>query len=205
MLTHFTNQQIANMEKRARTALINSLSGFKSLNLIGTVDKGGQTNLAVFNSVIHLGADPALMGFISRPDSVERHTLENIKETGCYTINHVNADIFEKAHQTSARYKKEQSEFDAVGLKTDYKNNFSALYVQESNIQIGLRLKDIVPVQINNTQLIVGEIVELYFPNEIWDADQGIFDIEKAGTVAGSGLAGYHSTQLIKRMKYAKP
>lgn len=205
MLTHFTNQQIADMEKRARTALINSLSGFKSLNLIGTVDKGGQTNLAVFNSVIHLGADPALMGFISRPDSVERHTLENIKETGCYTINHVNADIFEKAHQTSARYKKEQSEFDAVGLKTDYKNNFSAPYVQESNIRIGLRLKDIVPVQINNTQLVIGEIAELYFPDEIWDADQGIFDIEKAGTIAGSGLDGYHSTQLIKRIKYAKP
>ncbi|NML57552.1 flavin reductase family protein [Chryseobacterium cheonjiense] len=205
MLTHFTNQQIANMEKRARTALINSLSGFKSLNLIGTVDKGGQTNLAVFNSVIHLGADPALMGFISRPDSVERHTLENIKETGCYTINHVNADIFEKAHQTSARYKKEQSEFDATGLNAQYKNEFLAPYVQESNIKIGLYLKDIIPIEINNTQLIVGEIVELYFPNEIWDADQGIFDIEKAGTVAGSGLDGYHSTQLIKRMKYAKP
>lgn len=205
MLTHFTSQQIANMEKRARTALINSLSGFKSLNLIGTVDKGGQTNLAVFNSVIHLGADPALMGFISRPDSVERHTLENIKETEYYTINHVNADIFEKAHQTSARYQKEQSEFDAVGLKTNYKNNFSAPYVQESNIQIGLRLKDIVPVQINNTQLIIGEIVELYFSDEIWNADQGIFDIEKAGTIAGSSLDDYHSTQLIKRMKYAKP
>ena len=205
MLTHFTSQQIANMEKRARTALINSLSGFKSLNLIGTVDKGGQTNLAVFNSVIHLGADPALMGFISRPDSVERHTLENIKETEYYTINHVNADIFEKAHQTSARYQKEQSEFDATGLNAQYKNEFLAPYVQESNIKIGLYLKDIIPIEINNTQLIVGEIAELYFPDEIWDADQGIFDIEKAGTIAGSSLDGYHSTQLIKRMKYAKP
>lgn len=205
MLMHFSSRQIAELEKRQRTALINSLSGFKSFNLIGTVNKEGQNNVAIFNSVIHLGADPALMGFISRPDSVERHTLENIRETGYYTINHVNKDIFEKAHQTSARYKREQSEFDAVGLKADYKNNFSAPYVRESNVQIGLHLKDIIPIQINNTLLVVGEVMELYFPDGVWDADHGIFDIEKAGTVAGSGLDGYHSTQLIKRMKYAKP
>ncbi|PTT75037.1 MULTISPECIES: flavin reductase family protein [unclassified Chryseobacterium] len=204
MLIHFTNQQIAETEERKRTALVNSLSGFKSLNLIGTVNKDGQTNLAVFNSVMHIGANPPLMGFISRPDSVERHTLENIQQTGYYTINHVNKEIFEKAHQTSARYKREQSEFDASGLTAEYKNNFSAPFVQESSIQIGLILKEIVSVKSNGTHLIVGEITDLYFPEEIWE-ETGILDIEKAGTVAGSSLDGYHTTQLLKRMKYAKP
>jgi flavin reductase (DIM6/NTAB) family NADH-FMN oxidoreductase RutF len=204
MLIHFTNQQIAETEERKRTALVNSLSCFKSLNLIGTVNKDGQTNLAVFNSVMHIGANPPLMGFISRPDSVERHTLENIQQTGYYTINHVNKEIFEKAHQTSARYKREQSEFDASGLTAEYKNNFSAPFVQESSIQIGLILKEIVSVKSNGTHLIVGEITDLYFPEEIWD-ETGILDIEKAGTVAGSSLDGYHTTQLLKRMKYAKP
>lgn len=204
MLIHFTNQQIAETEERKRTALVNSLSGFKSLNLIGTVNKDRQANLAVFNSVMHIGANPPLMGFISRPDSVERHTLENIQQTGYYTINHVNKEIFEKAHQTSARYKREQSEFEASGLTAEYKNNFSAPYVKESNIQIGLILKEIVSVKSNGTHLIVGEITDLYFPEEIWD-ETGILDIEKAGTVAGSSLDGYHTTQLLKRMKYAKP
>lgn len=205
MLTHFTNQDIAGLEKRTRTALVNSLSGFKSLNLIGSVNKSGQTNLAIFNSVMHIGADPALMGFISRPDSVDRHTLENIKGTGYYTINHVHTEIFERAHQTSARYGREESEFDAAGLGADYKDSFPAPFVQESRIQIGLNLKEIVPVQINNTLLVVGEIMDLYFPGEIWDAGQGIFDFEKAGTLAGSSLDGYHATHLIKRLKYAKP
>jgi flavin reductase (DIM6/NTAB) family NADH-FMN oxidoreductase RutF len=204
MLTHFTNQQIADLEERKRTAMINSLSGFKSLNLIGTVNKEGQTNLAIFNSVMHIGANTPLIGFISRPDSVERHTVENIKQTGFYTINHVNTGIFEKAHQTSARYQREQSEFDAAGLKIDYKNNFAAPFVQESNIQIGLMLKEIVSIKSNGTQLIVGEIVDLYFPGEVWE-ETGIIDIEKAGTIAGSSLDGYHTTELIKRMKYAKP
>lgn len=48
---------------------------------MGTVNKIGHTNLAIFNSVIHIGANPPLMGFISRPNSGERHTLENIQET----------------------------------------------------------------------------------------------------------------------------
>ncbi|MDQ1161763.1 flavin reductase (DIM6/NTAB) family NADH-FMN oxidoreductase RutF [Chryseobacterium sp. SORGH_AS 447] len=205
MSTHFTNRQIAGLEKRARTALVNSLSGFKSLNLIGTLNTSGQTNLAIFNSVMHIGADPALIGFISRPDSVDRHTLENIKETGFYTVNHVHAEMFEQAHQTSARYAREQSEFDAVGLTAEYKNDFQAPFVQESRIQIGLTLREIIPVKINNTLLVVGEITDLYFPDEIWDADQGIFDFEKAGTIAGSSLDGYHATQLIRRLKYAKP
>lgn len=204
MLTHFTNLQLADIEKRKRIALINSLSGFKSLNLIGTSNKEGQTNLAIFNSVMHIGADPALLGFISRPNFVERHTVENIQQMGYYTINHVNATIFEKAHQTSARYDKDQSEFDATGLNAVYKNNFAAPFVQESHIQMGLILKEIISIKSNNTDLVIGEIVDLYFPAEIWQED-GYLDIEKAGTVAGSSLDGYHNTQLIKRMKYAKP
>lgn len=69
---------------------------------------------------------------------------------------------------------------------------------------MGLLLKEIVSIKSNGTQLIVDEIVDLYFPDEIWE-ETGIIDIEKAGTIAGSSLEGYHTTQLIKRMKYAKP
>ena len=62
---------------------------------------------------------------IIRPNSVNRHTLENIMETNCYTINHINKDIYKKAHQTSARYPKEISEFDAVGLTQEFHNKIN--------------------------------------------------------------------------------
>lgn len=204
MNIHLNSLDIQQIEHRKRTALINSLSGFKSLNLIGTASQEHETNLAVFNSVIHLGADPALMGFISRPHSVERHTIENIQQTKFFTINHITADIFEKAHQTSARYPREQSEFEAVGVTAVYKNNFAAPFVEESKIQIGLELKETVAVKSNDTLLIIGEIMDLYFPENIW-LEEGVLDIEKAETLTGSALNGYHTTKLIKRMKYAKP
>ena len=41
MLLHLDNYQIGNLEDRKRIALINSLSGFKSLNLIGTINNQG--------------------------------------------------------------------------------------------------------------------------------------------------------------------
>jgi len=204
METFLNGEEVLQLEKLERAALINSITGFKSLNLIGTSNKNGHTNLAVFNSVIHLGANPPLMGLIVRPDSVERHTLSNIMETGFFTDNHVNRDIYKQAHQTSARYPAEQSEFDACGLTPCYKNEFIAPYVKESSIQIGLAFADKINIGINGTIMVIGEIRQLYFPKDAWCVD-GYVDIEKAGTIACTGLDSYHETKRIARLTYAKP
>lgn len=94
---HLNFEQIQALSLKERIHLINSITGIKPANLIGTVDSQGQTNLAVFSSVVHLGSDPALIGFILRPaGEVPRHTYENIKETGCYTINHIHPGFAKK-------------------------------------------------------------------------------------------------------------
>jgi flavin reductase (DIM6/NTAB) family NADH-FMN oxidoreductase RutF len=200
----FGSQDIDNLEKRFRTAFINSLSGFKSLGLIGTKDNKDQTNLAVFNSLIHIGANPPLVGFISRPGVVERQTLENIIETGYYTINHVTESFFKQAHQTSARYPKEISEFEATGLTTEYKNDFFAPFVAESHVQIAVELQDQVHLNINNTVLVIGKIQAVYFPSDCLFED-GALDLEKAGSLISLGLDSYHKTTKIGRLSYAKP
>lgn len=200
----FDSQDIENFDKRFRTAFINSLSGFKSLALIGTQDKNHQTNLAVFNSLIHIGANPALVGFISRPGVVERQTLENIVETGFYTINHVTEGFYRQAHQTSARYSKEVSEFDATGLTLAYKNDFFAPFVAESHVQIEVEFKEQVHLAINNTVLVIGEIQSVYFPSDCLFED-GALDLEKAGSLTSLGLDSYHKTQKFARLSYAKP
>lgn len=134
MIKHFTSETLLDLEKHERAHLINSLGGFKSLALVGTSDSKGNTNLAVFSSVFHVGANPPLIGLIFRPSPPERNTYSNIIETGFYTINHVNETIYKQAHQTSARYDKEISEFEITGLTPEYKDAFFAPYVAESNI-----------------------------------------------------------------------
>jgi len=204
MNTTLSNAQIMDMEQRKRAQLINSISGFRSVALIGTIDTQGQTNLAIFSSIVHLGSNPPLLGFIMRPDSVERHTLSNIMETGCYTINHINSSMYEKAHQTSARYPKNVSEFDAAQLTPQYKDDFMAPFVKESHIQIGMEFKERIDISINQTSMIIGEIKFVHYPANCLLED-GFIDIEKAGTITSAGLDSYHTTQLLQRLQYAKP
>jgi hypothetical protein len=99
---YFSLVDLMALEQRYRAAFVNSLSGFKSVCLIGTKNPSQQTNLAIFNSLVHIGANPPYIGFISRPDSVDRHTLSNIKETGLYTINHIREDFYEKFQNLKA-------------------------------------------------------------------------------------------------------
>ncbi|MDP1801761.1 MAG: flavin reductase [Bacteroidota bacterium] len=204
METHISFDDLMAMEKRQRTNLVNSTGGFKSVCLIGTKDKQNKSNLAVFNSVIHIGATPPLIAFIVRPDSVDRHTLSNILETGYYSINHLNEKIYKNGHQTSARYPKEISEFAAVGLTETYKDSFFAPYVKESNVQLGIQFKERLDLTINGTILIIGQIDHLYFPKNCL-YDDAFLDLEKANTITCSGLDSYHKTQRLERLSYAKP
>ena len=68
------------LPSRYRANLVNSCTGYKSLNLIGTQSKNGSQNLAIFNSIIHLGSQPALIGFTTRPLSTQRDTYDNIRD-----------------------------------------------------------------------------------------------------------------------------
>ncbi|EGA64055.1 hypothetical protein VIBR0546_06177 [Vibrio brasiliensis LMG 20546] len=205
MQHHILNaKQIAQMESRYRARLINSLSGFKSANLVGSIDKQGQPNLAIVSSVTHIGSNPPLLSFISRPNSVQRHTLENIFQTGFFSLNSVDADFAPLAHQTSARYPKGKSEFDAVGLTPQYENGFPAPFVLESNIKIALSLKEHHIIEANNTILVVGQVEQVHLPKEIIKPD-GYLDIESIDLVTISGQDSYHVTQRLYRLQYAKP
>ena len=111
-----TSDDLENMAKLARVQLATSLPGPKPICLIGTRSATGSPNLAPFSSITHLGSNPVLIGMVTRPDTVDRHTLSNILETKEWTINHVTREIVEQAHQCSARYPDDTSEFDATDL-----------------------------------------------------------------------------------------
>jgi flavin reductase (DIM6/NTAB) family NADH-FMN oxidoreductase RutF len=191
------------MDSHYRARFINSLSGFKSVNLIGTQDLNGQSNVAIFSSVVHLGASPALVGFVMRPDNGSRHTLDNIVSSGHYTINQVSTDFYHSAHQSSASYKKEESEFTQLGLSTHYLSNIKAPFVKESRLKYAVKLKEILPIPLNGTQFIIGEITHVIC-DSIAVKDDGYIDIEAIETVTVSGLDSYHKSERLTRLSYAK-
>lgn len=202
MMKHFDKASILEAESFYRRDLINSLSGYKSLNLIGTKSKEGLTNLAPFSQVFHIGATPPLVGVLFRPHSVERHTLENILDTAAFTLNHVTEGFYRQAHQTAARY--EGSEFEATGIGEEYHLDFFAPFVKGSPLQIGCKLEETQVIKANGTVLVVGSI------EHIWVDEKGVrmdgsLDLNALGTVTVTGLDEYHLGQKIGRLSYPKP
>ena len=200
----YRTEDFAGMDQRFRTQLINSMPGVKALNLVGTRDAEGRENLAVFNSIFHVGANPPYLGMVIRPDSVDRHTWQNIQATGSYTLNAVGADFYRKAHQTSARYDNQTSEFDAVGLNPEYRDGVIAPFVAESAIKIGLELQEFQRVECNGTLIVIGKVVYVEIKVELI-ADDGSVDLVKAQSVGSIGLDGYVDLSWIDRLSYAKP
>lgn len=203
-LKKFSENDFKAWESRYRAHFFNSVVGFKSLALCGSRDQDGNTNLAVINSVVHIGANPPLMGMIIRPATVPRHTLTNIIENDEYTFNHIREDMVDWAHQTSAKYLRGQSEYTKCGFTEYYSGNINAPYVAESTIKIGLRFKERINIRSNHTIMMIGEVVEVILPEDVIGED-GFVDLQKAGSMVGSGLDAYLKTSKIKRMAYAQP
>jgi flavin reductase (DIM6/NTAB) family NADH-FMN oxidoreductase RutF len=200
----FSLDDILNFETRFRASFINALGAYKTPVLIGTCDSYKNTNLAIFNSQIHIGANPPLVGLIVRPDSVERHTLQNILDTKSYTINHITPAIYKQAHQTSARYAKNQSEFNEVGLTPEYKEGIIAPFVKESTIKIALDFVEKIDLTINGTILVIGKVNFVSLPKSSLHQD-GFVDLVAAESIASVGLDAYYTANNINRLSYAKP
>lgn len=197
-------KELSGMDRFYRANLVNSLSGFKPVSLIGTVNKEGATNLAVFSNIVHLGAEPAMVGFVNRPKEAAPHTLANIEETGWYTINLIPSAYAQQAHQTSAKYGEEESEFDAVGFTPEWSDGIPAPFVGQSVVKYAVRLTEVIPIKWNGTFFVIGSIERMIVPESLLESD-GFLSLEKADTLCSLGIDGYYKTQKIARFAYAKP
>lgn len=196
-----TLSDINEMSKVFRLNLINSINGYKSANLIGTVGSKGE-NLAIFSSVTHLGSNPPLLGFIMRPTTVSRDSYRNIKESGQFTVNHIHEDFIEKAHYTSANFPFGESEFDKVKLTPEYLDA-KAPFVKESKIKMALKLVEEQAIQSNGTILMIGLIENIYI-DESCIQENGQLDLNAVNDVCISGLNRYHKVKEIGLFPYAR-
>lgn len=204
-MKHYSRSDIDQMEKIFRLNLINSCTGFKSANLLGTKSTTGAPNVAVFSSITHLGSNPPLIGFVLRPTTVPRDTYKNIKETGVFTVNHIHSQIIEDAHHTSAKYPREVSEFSQTQLEEEYLDDFYAPYIKGAKIRMGCRFLNEYEIKENDTLLLVSEIEHIYISDTNIQQEDGWLSLSNADTVTINGLDGYAKTELLERFSYARP
>ncbi len=201
MIRHFDYEEIMSSDSFYRRNLINSLTGFKSLNLIGTQNGAGKTNLAPFSQIIHVGANPPMVGILFRPTTVVRDTLDNILETKVFTLNHVMPDFYKEAHWASAKW--EGSEFEGTGIQSEYLNDFGAPFVKNSPVKIACSLLETQTLKVNQTIFLIGSIDSIYVKDHGLRTD-GSLDLEKLKTVTVSGLDDYYVGKQLGRLSYAK-
>ncbi|MDG1244877.1 MAG: flavin reductase [Polaribacter sp.] len=203
-MAFYQREDIDNLEKIFKINLINSCSGFKSANLLGSISNEGVSNVAVFSSVIHLGSNPPTLGFILRPTTVPRDTYKNIKESGVFTINHIYEEIIEDAHHTSAKYPESVSEFDITNLEEEYKGAFKAPFVKGSPVQMSMKFIEEIPVPSNNVMLIVAQIEELYIQDALLQSD-GLINLSIGKVATINGLDTYAIPTFKKQLSYQRP
>lgn len=203
-MQYFSEDAIEKLNHIYKINLINSCSGYKSANLIGTTSVDGVPNVGVFSSVTHIGSSPAMLGFFMRPTTVIRDTYTNLKETGFYTINHIHQSILKEAHHTSAKYDSSISEFDVTDLESEYKNNFQAPFVKNSPVQLAMQFVEEYDIKANNTILVVGKVIGLYVNDQLLKED-GFISLSDAGVAAINGLDGYAVPENHTRFGYQRP
>lgn len=201
---HLTQEQIQQTPRIKRLNLINSITGVKPANLIGTVSDDGHTNLAVFSSIVHLGSNPALLGFLLRPQhEVRRDTYDNILQNKCYTINHIHTDFIENAHYTSAKFDKDESEFDKCNFTEEFLFDFQAPFVKESRVKLAMQLEDMLSIELNNCMMVIGSIQHLWI-DDMAVEDDGQINLELLNDVGIGGLNSYYRLERIGQFPYAR-
>jgi flavin reductase (DIM6/NTAB) family NADH-FMN oxidoreductase RutF len=201
----FTFSELSNLDQNHRRNLLNLVSGIKSANLVGSYNKDGIANLGIFNSVVHIGADPFLLGFIQRPLTVERQTYSNLKNQGQYSLNAISKGIYSQAHQCSAKYDDGVSEFEKTGLTHKKVDGFNAPFVKESPIQLGLRFVEELPIKSNGCVLVIGQVEYLWINDQVASiTDDGFLSLSDFEIVGIGGLDSYFETSLLQRMPFAR-
>lgn len=196
--------EIIKMDKVPRLNLINSATGYKSANLIGTCSIDGKENVAIFSSVTHLGSEPPLVGFILRPTTVPRDTYKNIKETDFFTINHITEEMIADAHHTSANYEQGVSEFEETNLTSEYLDDYKCPFVKGSPVRLLCKYVNEYYLKENDCIHIIASIEAIYAEEELIQKDNWL-QLDKGNIVAINGLDGYALPKLIDRFEYARP
>lgn len=198
-------EELRGLERFFRAALVNSLRGAGPLVLVGSVSPEGVPNLAPFNSLVHVGANPPLLGLVFRPltDRVG-HTFRHLEATGWCTLNAVHAGIREAAHRCSARFAEGVSEFDAAGLTALTGETHPAPYVAESRVRLGCSLEEVHPIRANGTRFAVLAVRELFLPADAVGPD-GFVDPAVTGSLLAVGTDAYGEPGPLTRLPYAHP
>ena len=158
---------------RAVYTLMTEVFQPRPIGWVGTTSAAGIHNIAPFSYFMPIGSAPPTVAFSSAKDrhGKEKNTLDNILETGVFTLSMVTADLIEQMNTSSATVPASVSEFDETGLTPVQGTWVNAPYVGEAHVTSECRVLQTIPL--GNTTLVIGESLGFHM-SETWDAKDGV-------------------------------
>lgn len=196
----YTGEEIAQLEKRFRTALVNTSSGIRTAFLAITQGPRG-LNTAVLTNVTHVGAHPAQMSVLFRPDNGQRHTLDNYRDTGSLTLVALPYAEAERVHGTSASFPEDQCEWMALGGELVPVDGWA--HPLPSHALWAVELQWLEHFELSNGCLYtVGTVQNLGFGSETLPDENGI--VRSPGSLVAQGLMSYFTVAQGTSFPYAR-
>ena len=184
-----TAAEIKGFEKHYRTSFINSLSGIRTAFIGITEDDRGRRNAATLSNVTHVGADPAQMSILFRPDNGKRHSLSNYRNQGRITLVCMPFSKSSSVHEVSMNAPEGVFELEIVG--ESYKEYPEWAHPLPTAYLYAIELAFVEAFTLNNGCVYtVGEIQNIALGHDVQVCDQGKVMFKQSPTLA-IGLQQY--------------
>jgi flavin reductase (DIM6/NTAB) family NADH-FMN oxidoreductase RutF len=175
---------------------------------VSSVDANGVANLAPFSYFMAITHDPPTIAFSSSPRALsgggrgKKDTLRNVEATREFVVNMVDDALAEQMNVTSGDYSPDVDEFVQAGLEVAPSLKVKAPRVAAAPINMECRVVQIIPVGNAPSNLVIGEIVQLHFRDDVYDPATGRLDMHRlrpVGRLAGHLYTHVHEIFEMKR------
>ena len=199
-LSEWTSSEWSQWPRHQRGHFFNSLYGARIVPLL--VTEGPVWNAAPMSQILHVGADPARVGILLRPETSGHQTRKNLAQKPWASLHAMPADHVDQVHQASAAYDEDTSELDHLGWAYEGWPGWPVAYLPEAGWSLALEVHEIHELS-NGTALYVFDIhavraVHDPLPSGHW--------VDSASLLHSIGLDQYGQAHLLGGPRpYAKP
>lgn len=171
----------------------------------GTRSKAGINNLAPFSFYNVFSSNPPIVGFstIARENGHPKDSLQNVIETGCFTLSCVSRFLAQAMSRSAAPMEPEEDEFPYAQVTPAQAVSIDAPYVKEALIVFECVLHQVVNFGDlpGSGNLILGRITQIHVADEIY-LEHGRIDVEKLDPIGR--LAGNWYSTISDRFEMAR-
>ena len=161
----------------------------RPIAFVSTVGDDGVFNVAPFSYFVPLTNRPPLLGIsVNARRGAPKDTLRNLRSTGDFVVNVVDAPLLDRMVQASGEWPPETSEFALTGLTPLAADLVRSPRVAECPVSFECRRHQEVPL--GETTFVVGEILRAHVREGLLDAD-GLVVAEALQPVGRLGGDGY--------------